>query len=172
MGWLWNSVHDFFDTKDGTFPEICIKGLTSSEVVSGYNLIRKSASSLIGRPTLQTIETRSLHGLDELGNAAELVCKRKVYPFHFMVSDLKIKRFGLYELGTFIFENAIAFDIERGPLWGEREIMCLFMLIIKIKSSSSSAFIQLEEHLNEKYQSKFNEVILRLLSPDPENWPQ
>ncbi|MDD2625088.1 MAG: hypothetical protein PHF29_00365 [Candidatus Riflebacteria bacterium] len=172
MGWLWNSVHDFFDIKDGTFPEICINGLNTSEVISGYNLIRKSASSLIGRPTLQTIETKSLHGIDELGNAADLVCKRKVYPFHFMVSDLNIKKFGLYELGIFIFENGIALDIERGPLWGEREMMCLFMLIIKIKGSSSSAFIRLEEHFNKEYQIKFEEVILRLLSPNPEIWPQ
>jgi hypothetical protein len=172
MGWLWNNVHDFFDIKDGSFPEICISGLNSSEVVNGYNLIRKSASSLVGRPTLQTVENQSLHGIDELGNAADLVCKRKVYPFHFMVSDLKIKKFGLYELGIFIFENGIALDIERGPLWGEREMMCLLMLIIKIKGSSSSAFIRLEERFNEEYQSKFEEAILRLLSPNPEIWPQ
>jgi hypothetical protein len=167
MSWLWNNTKGFFTENQGTFPEIAILNLNAAEILNGYNFIRASSACLIGRSQVQKVSDKTIHQLEELGNPAYLVNSEIIYPFRFMVGELKFKRFLIHELGVFMFKNGIALDIEAGHKWGEGEILALFMLIIKIKGNSKKAQLSLEEDYREPYLAIFEEVIERILSPEP-----
>lgn len=168
MGWLWNTTHDIFDIDDGTNPEICICGLTPEQVVAGYNFIRKKSLRLRGNPTFFCYENLQDNGLDDIGNAAEYVCKRHANPFHFVVATLKIGRGVLYDLGFFILDNAIAIDYLRGPLWGEREIETLLNIIIEIRRNAPDSFLQVSSFSDPAHRRRIEEAINKKKKEDEE----
>jgi hypothetical protein len=167
MSWLWNNTKGFFTEKPGTFPEIAILNLNAAEILNGYNFIRASSGHLIGRAQIQKVSDKSMHQIDELGNPAYLVNSEIIYPFRFMVGEIRFKRFFIHELGVFMFKNGIALDIEAGKKWGEGEILAFFMLIIRLMGSSKKAQLSLEEEYREPFLPIFKEAIERILSPDP-----
>lgn len=164
MGWLWNNTHDIFDIDDGTYPEICLCGLSGQQVVFGYNLIRAKSRRLSGFPTFYSLEAMQTFGLDDIGNAAEIVVARHAKPFHFVASNIKFNRANLYDIGFFIFDNAICFDFKRSPLWGELEIETLLLLILAIKQESTEAFIHLGSWAKPDYRSRLDEALRKLAS--------
>lgn len=166
MGWLWNNIHDLFDTDDGTFPEICVCNLKGKNVVEGYNYIRKHASMVVGAPRFLNGETNNEMGIDEVEDASLLVANRKAHPFHFMVRDILFEGYRIRELGVFILDNAIALDYEKGPLWGEIEIESLLCLIIKLMPEQ--AHLKLEESVSEDDLKRLNSAIERLKSEQSE----
>ena len=131
MGWLWNQVHHIFDADDGSFPEICICGLSPEKISESYLFIRRIADFVVGSPRFFNREAGCEQGLDEVENAALLVCEMKANPFHFMLRSLRHEPGIVHELGVFILDNAIALDYEKGPIWGEREIEALLQIILK-----------------------------------------
>ncbi len=168
MGWLWNTTHDIFDIDDGTYPEICICGLSSKQVVDGYNFLRSKIKRLRGTPTFYSFETKNEIGLDEFGNAAELVCKRNAHPFHFVAATFKLGRGVLYDLGFFILDNAIAIDFQRGPLMGELEIETILRIIIEIRKNAPDSYLKLQSTYSPDYRSRIEEAIESLIKEDNE----
>ncbi len=162
MGWLWNQVHHIFDTDDGSFPEICICGLSAHNICDAYLFIRSIASFVVGSPRILNRDTGCETGLDEVENAAKLVCEQKAPPFHFMLRSLRHEPGTLQELGVFVLDNAIALDYEKGPIWGEREIETLLQIILRIKSGCPGSFVKLEESVSTEDRRLFNEALDRL----------
>ena len=165
MGWLWNTTHDIFDT-DENYSEICICSLTPEQVVAGYNFIRSKSRRLRGTPTFYSFETQSEIGLDEIGNAAEFVCRRKARPFHFVSATLRLDRGILYDLGFFILDNAIAIDFQRGKLWGELEIETLMRIIMEIRRNAPESFLQLPSTAAPEYRGRIEEALIQLAKED------
>lgn len=170
MGWLWNSIHDVFDIEDGSYPEICICGLTSQQVVSGYNFLRSKARRLKGIPTFYSIESHEEVGLDAMGNAAEFVTRRVAKPFHFVISSLKYNNATLYDIGVFVLDNAISIDFKRSLIWGEIEIETLLLIVQEIKGNSTESFLQIGSVDDPTTtRSRINEALIKLQNPD-EDW--
>lgn len=169
MGWLWNHVHDIFDENDGSCPEICICGLSTAEVIAAYRLVRKQARFMVGRARFLDHETGNEIGLDEVECAAALVCEKKASPFHFMVRNLEFKRCEAYELGVFVFDNAIAFDYEKSRLWGESQIQALLMLVNEIIGKSEKGFLRFEETLCQPDRERLEKALHRLAHPLPDD---
>ena len=115
MGWLWNTTHDIFDETEGDFVEICICGLSAEQVTAGYNFIRSKTRGLRGNPTFYSYEAQDDLAIDEVLNAAEIVCKRQGKPFHFVSATTKIGRCNLSDLGFFIFEDLMTALILTNP---------------------------------------------------------
>ncbi len=167
MGWLWNTTHDIFDA-DENYSEICICSLTPEQVVAGYNFIRSKCRRLRGTPTFYSYETLQETGLDEIGNAAEFVCRRKAKPFHFISATIRLDRGILYDLGFFILDNAIAIDFQRGKLWGELEIETLMRIIMEIRKGASDSFLQLPSTAAPEYRGRIEEALIQLAKEDEE----
>jgi hypothetical protein len=158
-----------FDEDDGSYPEICICGLTAAEVAAGYQLIRKCARILVGRPAFYDIGEGREVGLDEVACAASLVCEKKANPFHFLVRNLEFRKGELHETGVFILDNAIAFDYPKSRLWGEMQIETLLLLINKIKEGSDRAFIRLEDAVSPDDRQRLQAALDRLANPHPDD---
>ena len=169
MGWLWNTTHDIFDIDDGNYSEICICSLTPAQVVAGYNFIRSKSKRLRGNPVLYSFESRQEIGLDEVTNAAELVCRRQAHPFHFVSATLRLDRGILYDLGFFILDNAIAIDYKPGPLWGELEIETLMRIIMGIRNNAPESFLQLPSTANPEHRGRIEEALIHLAHEDEED---
>jgi len=164
MGWLWNQIHHIFDGDDGSFPEICICGLSADQVSEAYRFIREIAGFVAGSPRFFNRETGCEMGIDEVENAARLVCEQKASPFHFMLRSLRHEPGIVHELGVFVLDNAIALDYEKGPVWGEREIESLLKIILRIKGTSPGPLIKLEEAVSSKDRQLLNDSLDRLAS--------
>ena len=169
MGWLWNEIHDMFDEDDGSFPEICICGLTATEVVAAYQLIRKQARFVVGGPRFFNREAGCEMELDQVDCAATLVCNKTAQPFHFMVRNLAFADGEIHELGIFVLDNAIALDYEKSRIWGELQIETLLHLINQLKKGAEKAFIKLEDAVSPDDRQRLEKALARLASPDPEN---
>ncbi|EKD82276.1 MAG: hypothetical protein ACD_39C01390G0001, partial [uncultured bacterium] len=136
MGWLWNETHHIFDVDDGSFPEICICGLSADQISAGYLFIRKIADFIVGGPRFFNSAANCEMKLDEVENPARLVCEKRANPFHFMTRSIRYEQGRVHELGIFILDNAVALDYEKGPIWGEREIETPLHIILTIKGDS------------------------------------
>ncbi|HNX75233.1 MAG TPA: hypothetical protein PLM07_13045 [Candidatus Rifleibacterium sp.] len=169
MGWLWNQIHDIFDEDDGSYPEICICGLTTPEVIAAYRLIRNQARFLVGKPRFLHHETGSETELDQVACAATLVCEQKASPFHFMVRNLTINRREVHEIGVFVFANAIAIDYEKSRIWGESQIEGLLRLVNQILGSAEKAFLRFEETLGPADRQRIETALHRLANPHPDD---
>ena len=169
MGWLWNTTHDIFDETEGDFVEICICGLSAEQVTAGYNFIRSKTRGLRGNPTFYSYEAQDDLAIDEVLNAAEIVCKRQGKPFHFVSATTKIGRCNLSDLGFFIFDNAIAIDFQRGSAWGEIQILSLLKIISEIRQNASESFIRLSSRLNPEYRSRLETAMQKLAVEEEDN---
>ncbi|GAB4268399.1 MAG: hypothetical protein Kow0029_03760 [Candidatus Rifleibacteriota bacterium] len=160
MGWLYEKLNDLFVEDDGTFPEICICNLTPEEVQKTYLRIRSICTYVVGKPTFFNISEEREMALDEVENAAQLVCSGEAQPFHFMVRDLKFEKdYHIPEIGIFILANAVALDYEKGRIWGEIEIESILSLILKISNESTQATIRLEESVSQAAKERFYEAL-------------
>ena len=172
MGWLFQEIGDFFSKNDGSFPEICICGLSAEEVNKSYKLIREKSRFNVGKPTFFNREAEKEMDLDEVEDASAMVTEGKAQPFHFMVREICFgKRHRIPELGVFILHNAIALDYEKGPCWGEIEIEALLLLILQLLGDSEKNFIKLEESVSQEDRDKFAAVVKRLCEEEGDKLP-
>ena len=162
MGWLWNETHHLFDIDDGSFPEICICGLSADQVSAAYSFLKKNADYIVGSPRFFNCEANCEMGLDEVDNPARLVCEKKANPFHFMARSLRFADGRVHELGIFILDNAVALDYEKGPIWGEREIETLLQIILHIRSGNPQGFLRFEETVKDCDRQTIESAINRL----------
>lgn len=132
----FNKLKNMFQSIDSIFPEICICNLEPTEVVDGYNYIRKS-SNRIGGAGLISLESCTEIDVDKHGNAAELVTKGQAYPFHFVGKNISIENLAIKEIGFFIMHNAIILDYDKGPHWNESAINGFIKLTAKLMSAKS-----------------------------------
>ena len=154
-----------FDNDDGSFPEICICGLSAEQVSAGYLFIREITDFVVGAPRFFNHEAKCEMGLDEVENPALLVCTKKANPFHFMTRSIRYAKGTVHELGVFILNNAIALDYEKGPIWGEREIETLLQMILKIRAESPDSVIRLEDAVSANDRQLIEDALDHLANP-------
>ena len=87
--WLWNEIHDFFDTDDGSLPEIRVDYVDKQVIASGYALLRSLAVTTSPEsPCFWSIPGAAERLLDSVPNPVALVVSGEAEPFHVVFSDL------------------------------------------------------------------------------------
>jgi len=121
---------DYFNSDDGSLPEIEVHFENGEEVVTGLkHLFAHGAHDVsAGGAALwmkDSGETRSFQGPSD----AELVTAGVAEPFHMVLADIACAGITLPDLGVFVSSDELVFDYRMGPNWGEREIDALLMLL-------------------------------------------
>lgn len=71
---LWESLHELFDTDDGSLPDISIVYKDHNAVALGYALLRSRAAEIVTEnPYFWSFTDEMERPLDSVPNAAELV---------------------------------------------------------------------------------------------------
>lgn len=147
MAAIWDEIRDFFDTDDGSLPEIRIENLSGDTIVKAYAWIRSNSTLISVDAQFWHVPDQSDKHLDVVPNATALVVAGVAEPFHFLAGGLSFQGTVIPDLGVFIFQDAIFLDYRMGPAWGEREVVALFELLRKITGWDSNATISLEEYV-------------------------
>ncbi len=145
MGKLWDIIREYFDTDDGSLPEIQIQNLSARELAAAYELIRAGSKIVGERPVFWHKGNNAELLLDDVPNAAALVADFQAEPFHFVVEGLSFDGATIPTLGIFVFQQAIALDYRMGSHWGEPEVRALFGLVRRIVAHEPKAQITFED---------------------------
>jgi hypothetical protein len=152
--WIWTELRDFFDTDDGSLPEIRITYTKPGAAAAGYALLRQLASRVVTiDPYCST--ARGPISLDSVPNAAELVASGEAEPFHIVLAGITIRDTSLPDLGVFTFDDQLALDYRMGPNWNAGRLEALFEVIRQLLVLDQSASIRLEPGVDPDYEARF-----------------
>ena len=155
MDELWNSLHDLFDTDDGSLPDIYILNLSGQGVIDIWAYLHQSAISLAGDAYLWDIEKRQDVSVDAVPNAAELVVSGKAEGFHAVLRGISFCRVVIPDLGVFVFPDAIHLDYRMGPEWGPPELGALFELLKRLQMLDKEAVVTLPKEYTAEVKRRF-----------------
>jgi hypothetical protein len=155
MNNLWNSLHDLFDTDDGSLPDIYLLNLSDSGVASIWTHLLRSASGLAGGATFWHRSNEEDVHVDAVSNAAELVVKGEAESFHVLLRGISSGGIVLPDLGVFVFPDAIYLDYRMGPEWGPPELNGLFELLHRLRSFDANALVTLPPEYDPEVQKRF-----------------
>lgn len=128
--WLWDELHDLFDTDDGSLPEIWVDYSNSEATVAGYALLRGRAAHLASdQACLWSTTQNSSLPVDSVPNAAALVVSGEATSFHVVLGGIQSRGAPIPDLGVFVLPDQLALDYRMGPAWASRELAGLFELL-------------------------------------------
>jgi hypothetical protein len=154
--WLWDLLHDLFETDDGSLPEIRVNYCDAGAVVAGYELLRNRASEFEGSE-FGTIELkdRGARELRLVDRPASLVVSQAAEPFHSVFSGLSVDGTLLPDLGVFVFADQITIDYRMGAEWGPTQVEALFFLLEELRFPDPRSVLSLEEGVLERVARRF-----------------
>ena len=144
--WLWSELHDFFDTDDGSLPEVRVAYSDTGATIAAYALLRERAAQVVTEnPYFWSKTHHADRPLDSVPNAAVLVASGEATAFHVVLGGIRSRGVNIPDLGVFVFPAQIALDYRMGPAWGPRELEALFELLAELMSLDPQASLSLEE---------------------------
>ena len=140
--WLWNEVHELFDTDDGSLPEILVKYRRAEATAEGYGLLRSEAApgSTEDATFWSTVENDD-RPVDSVQNAASLVLSSESEAFHVVLAGIRSGDTVIPALGVFVFPDELALDYRMGKAWGAAEVEGLFRLLLRLLALDAGASI-------------------------------
>ena len=148
MSYLWEQLHEWFDTYDGSLEDIVINPLSGDEVANIYAYLR-SHSEIVSENFLFWSEAvQEDLPIDSVENAARLVANGEANQFHITVSGLSYSGAVVPDLGIFVFDDSIELDYRPGPEWGPAGLEALFACLREVKRLAPSAEITLTAGLD------------------------
>ena len=144
--WLWNELHDLFDTDDGSLPELRVNFRDPRATAAGYALLRRRAGRVVTEnPRFWSNPLSAECELDSVPNAATLVVAGDAEPFHVLLGGIATPSTVIPDLGVFVFPNQLALDYRMGPDWGPSELDGLFELLVELTNLDTGASVSLED---------------------------
>ena len=132
--YLWNELHDLFDTDDGSLPEIEIANLNAPQIGAIYSYLLSSGKDVtLGGGMFWDRDLDRDRYINEVENAALLVTKNIADPFHILVGGIEHDETIIPDLGVFIWDDSITLDYRMGSEWGPAELEALFYHLSRIK---------------------------------------
>lgn len=130
MDWLWDELHDLFDSDDGSLPEIRVDFADRAATVAGYGLLRERTARVVSeRPSFWTKPGAVECAIDSVPNAAALVVAGRASPFHIVLGGLESGGHTIPDLGVLVDPDRLALDYRMGHDWGPGELCALFDLL-------------------------------------------
>jgi len=145
QSWLWEELHDLFDTDDGSLPEIRINYVGTSATVAAYALLRNHATRVVSeKPYFWSKTHDAERSLDSVPNAAALVVADEAEPFHVVLGGIRARGTLIPDIGVFVCPDQIALDYRMGFAWGAKELEALFDLLTELAALDNKASVSLE----------------------------
>jgi hypothetical protein len=155
---LWNSLHDMFETDDGSLPDIYILNLSGSTVIKIWAYLRKSSPYLVGDACFWHRANEESVPVDAVPNAAELVVNGEAESFHVVLHGISSNISTIPDLGVFVFPDAIYLDYRMGREWGVAELDAFFALLHQLKSFDTNAVVTLPPESTVEEKKRFAEA--------------
>ncbi|RYD20684.1 MAG: hypothetical protein EOP88_14100 [Verrucomicrobiaceae bacterium] len=166
--WLWNEIHGFFETDDGSLPEIRINHANSQAVVSGFAFLRSLPASASQEPfSFWSLTDDAERPVDSVPNAAALVVSGDAQPFHMIISGIRMCNVTLPDLGVFIFPDQLALDYRMGSHWDGTKVEVLFRLVAELLAQDPGASLSLEVLPPDVEKARFHEAWNRFIHECP-----
>lgn len=144
--WLWDQLHEQFDTDDGSLPDIYIHNLKSDAIVSAYALLRDRATAVVTKcPDYWSTRLQQRLPLDAVPNASTLVLSGEAEPFHVVFGGITAKGVVIPDLGVFVFQECIALDYRMGREWGPPELEAFFELLVELSALDPACRVVLDD---------------------------
>jgi hypothetical protein len=124
----------YFDTDDGSLPEIEISFSEAFQVTQAYECFFSSGAcnAVVDSGHLWVIASQSEISFSGSGDAG-LVAAGVVEPFHVVLSGVVGSSCPMPDLGVFVYLCGLTLDYRMGPSWGEPEIQSLLALLRKLR---------------------------------------
>jgi len=160
--WLWNELHDLFDTDDGSLPEIDVRYSGVNATAGGYSLLRGRAASVATEtPCFWSKGHGEERPLDSVPNAASLVLSGEAEPFHVVLGGLRSNGAVVPDLGVFVFPGRLTLDYRMGPGWGPGELRGLFRLLSDLAALDPSTSVSLQAGVVPEVAGRFRSAWCR-----------
>jgi hypothetical protein len=154
--WLWNEIHDFFDTDDGSLPEIRVDYSDTQATASGFALLRKLAATISPEsPCFCSVPGDEERPLDSVPNAAALVVSGQAHPFHVVFDGIQLRGATIPTIGVFVFPDQLALDYRMGAAWRAAEAEALFALLLQLVALDPRATLSLEDGILPELAARF-----------------
>ncbi len=140
---VWESLHDMFETDDGSLPDVYILNLSGLGVSKMWAYLRKLSPNLVGDASFWNRAKEKSVAVDSVANAAELVVNGEAESFHVVLHGISLNGSLIPDLGVFVFPDAIYLDYRMGHEWGARELEAFFALLHQLKSFDKNALVTL-----------------------------
>ena len=145
MNWLWDQLHDCFDTNDGSLPEFRVTYFDRQAMVKGFRLLRDRAANINESASFWSVTDEADRAIDSVPNAAALVVSGEAEAFHFVACGIRSGATVLPDLGVFVFDDELALDYRMGPDWGPAKLCAFFDLVADLTSLDSDATLSFAE---------------------------
>ena len=143
--WLWKEIHEFFDTDDGSLPEVRVNYNDTRATASGYALLRKLAATTSPEsPCFWAIADDAERLLDSVPNPAALVVSGEAEAFHVVFGGIRLREVIIPDIGVFVFPNQLALDYRMGAEWGSPEVEAFFALLLQLVKLDPQASLSLQ----------------------------
>ena len=119
----------YFDTDDGSLPEIEVTFADPSQVVQAFEYLFACGARnvTVGGGYLWQIASQTEVRFSGPG-AAALVIAGTAEPFHIVLAGVSCAGHSIPDLGVFVDPDSLVLDYRMGPAWGEPEIQSLLAL--------------------------------------------
>jgi hypothetical protein len=143
--WLWTELHDYFDTDDGSLPEVRVDFADKQAVIRAFAELRARGKDVTHRgSTFWSVTDAKDCPLDSVPNAAALVVSGEAQPFHFVLRDIEMSGVRLPDLGVWIFDDQIAINYRMGEEWGSTTLRALLGLLLAISHLDPKSSVTLD----------------------------
>jgi hypothetical protein len=158
MDQLWNTLHDLFDTDDGSLPDIYVLNLSPAGVKNMWTHLSQMARSLAGGGSFWHIADKQDVAVESVPNAAELVVTGEAESFHVVLCGITVEGTVIPDLGVFVFPASIYIDYRMGQEWGPSQLVAFFNLLAQLQAIDEQAVITLPEECTEETRKRFIEA--------------
>ncbi|QDU57612.1 hypothetical protein [Aeoliella mucimassa] len=160
--WLWEQLHDQFDTDDGSLPDVYFENLNPDAIIGAYELLISRAKSTVTEcPVFWSKTDEQEHPLNSVPNAAALVVCDEAEPFHVVLGGIEARGTVIPDLGVFVFQECIALDYRMGAEWGPLQLDAFFGLLLELSALDQTCRLTLDEHVQQGFQDRFHTAFLR-----------
>jgi hypothetical protein len=140
---LWATLHDLFDTDDGSLPDIFIENLTGDQVSEIYRWVRSKCGvySDEWNPTFWDRVDEQDVPVTSVDDPASLVVNGRAESFRHGLSEVSSGGVVVPSLTIVVWPNSIEFDYRMGPEWGPTQLDALFDFLWGVQQLASTATI-------------------------------
>lgn len=162
--WLWDELHEFFDTDDGSLPEVHLDYSDPHAVPRGFALLLDRSRELVADDgQFWSKAAEEARPVNSASNAAALVVSGEAEAFHVVVEDVRCGDVTLPDLGVFVFQDQISLDFRMGSHWGPVELAGFFGLLADLRALDPEASLSLEDYVLPAMVERFRGAFERFL---------
>ena len=153
--WLWGELHAYFDTNDGSLPELWLTLRTPADLVTVVTHLHNYGRLSPHTDWVWFDTDNHEQPLTDVGAVAALVSAGLVPPFHVLLTDLVVEMVRLPDLGMFVMSEWIVLDYRMGAEWQPETLAALFSLLAILAETVPSMTLTLENNVSSSWQDHF-----------------